>query len=95
MITVFAAFVAKPGKEAELEEELLSMAGAAMEEEGCINYDLLRDVQTNGKFALYENWAEKADLDRHMSLDRVKSFLARIGELLAAKTRIELYEMVD
>ncbi len=95
MFTVIATLEAKAGKEIELEQELFAMTQVTLDEEGCINYDLLRALQTPGKFVFYENWASQEDFDRHLSADHMKAFLAKAKGLLAKPAQIEPYEIVD
>jgi quinol monooxygenase YgiN len=95
VFTVIATLEAKSGNEIELERELFALTQTTVEEEGCISYDLLRAVETPGKFVFYENWASKEDFDRHLSADHTKTFLAKAGGLLARPAQIEPYEIVD
>ena len=95
MLTVIATLEAKSGKEVELERELFALTQTTLEEEGCINYDLLRALQTPGKFVFYENWASQEDFDRHVAADHTKAFLAKAQGLLAKPAQIEPYEIVD
>jgi quinol monooxygenase YgiN len=95
LLTVIATLEAKTGKEVELERELLALTHATLEEEGCINYDLLRALEKPGKFVFYENWATREDLERHLATDHMKAFAAKAKDLLAKPPVIEPYEMVD
>ena len=65
MLTVFAFAQARPGKEKELKEALLTLVAHTRQETGCINYDLHRHLDQPGKFAFYENWVDKAALEQH------------------------------
>jgi quinol monooxygenase YgiN len=95
VLTVIATVQAKPGKERQLEQELFLLVPFTVEEQGCINYDLLKAVEIPGKFVFYENWESKQDLDRHLASEHVRSFLTRADGLLASPVQIELYEMAD
>lgn len=95
MLTVIATLEAKTGKEAELEKELFELTQATLEEEGCINYDLLRALETPGRFVFYENWATKEDLELHLATDHMKAFAAKARDLLAKPAHIEMFEMVN
>jgi quinol monooxygenase YgiN len=95
LLTVIATLEAKSGKEIELERELFALTQTTLEEEGCINYDLLRSLEAPGKFVFYENWASQEDLDRHLAADHMKDFLSKAKGLLAKPPQIEPYEIVD
>ena|SRR5208283_1673576 len=95
MLTVFAFAQARPGKEKELEEALLTLVAHTRQETGCINYDLHRHLDQPGKFAFYENWVDKAALEQHRASPHVTAFRAKAGELLDGPLEIELFEMVS
>jgi quinol monooxygenase YgiN len=93
-LTVVAHVRAKPGKEAELEKELLALVKPTTAEEGCISYDLHRDTDDAAHFVFYENWTSKEALDRHIAAPHVQGLLARAAELLAAPPDIRTYRML-
>jgi quinol monooxygenase YgiN len=95
VLTVIATLEAKTGKEDELERELHALTQATLEEEGCINYDLLRAIETPSKFVFYENWATEEDLEIHLKTDHMKAFGAKAKDLLAKAPLIERFAMVD
>jgi quinol monooxygenase YgiN len=95
VLTVIATVRAKQGKEKALEQELVRLIPPTLEEEGCINYDLLRCLETPGKFVFYENWASAEELEQHLATDHVKAFLAAAGSLWDGPIQVERFEMVD
>src|SRR5271157_1104745 len=95
MLTVFAFAQARPGKEKELEEALLTLVAPTRQEAGCINYDLHRHLDQPGKFAFYENWVNKAALEQHLTTPHFAAFRARVDELISEPLQIELFEMVS
>jgi quinol monooxygenase YgiN len=62
-------------------------------EEGCIIYDLNRDVEDPLEIMLYENRRSKADLDEHLSGPHVNALLAKLPELLEDGVGITLFEL--
>ena len=64
-LTVIAQVKAKPGKEAEVRKELLSLVAPSRKDEGCLNYDLHQSADNPAEFLFHENWASRALLDKH------------------------------
>jgi quinol monooxygenase YgiN len=93
-ITVVAEMQAKPGHEAHVQRELLSLVAPTRNEAGCLNYDLHRSADNSARFLFHENWASKADLDRHLKALLLQAVLAKVGELLARPPRITIWEKV-
>lgn len=94
-LTVVAHVKAKPGKEAEVRRELLSLVAPSRKDSGCINYDLHEAVDKPGIFLLHENWASKALLDQHLRKPDLQAVLARLGPLVAEPPQITLLERLE
>ena len=90
-LTVVAEMSAKPGREAELRQELLKLVEPTRAEEGCIQYDLHEGSSEPGRFVFYENWRSREDLDRHLKTPHLTAFGGRAEELLAEPARILTY----
>jgi quinol monooxygenase YgiN len=93
-LTVVARVKAKPGKEAEVRKELLSLVGPSRKDPGCINYDLHQAVDNPALFLFHENWTSKAHLDQHLQKPDLQALLARVGQLVAEPPEITLWETV-
>ena len=94
MVTVVAEMVAKPGREAELTEELLRMVEATRKEDGCVQYDLHVSAEHTGNFVFYENWTTQEALDRHAASEHLKAFGAKAGDLLTQPARVAIYKRI-
>ena len=57
---------AKPGKESQVRQELLSLVAPSRKDAGCLNYDLHQALDNPALFLFHENWTSKAHLDRHL-----------------------------
>lgn len=44
---------------------------------------------------LYENWVSKKDLDEHLEMPYLKSFLGKADQILAEPVEITLWEMIS
>ncbi|HVF91955.1 MAG TPA: putative quinol monooxygenase [Blastocatellia bacterium] len=91
-LTVIARMKAKPGMEERLKQELLSLLQPTRAEEGCINYDLHQSMQDGSRFLFHENWESEECLKKHSQSEHLKSFRARVGEMLDGPTEIEIWK---
>lgn len=94
LLTVVAEMVAKPGKEAELERQMLALIEPTRKEEGCVQYDLHRSTEESGRFVFYENWTARELLDRHLQSPHLKAFGKAAGDLLREPLRVMTYTRI-
>jgi quinol monooxygenase YgiN len=94
LLTVIAQVKAKPGKEAAVRKELLSLVGPSRKDAGCINYDLHQAADNPAQFLFHENWTSKAHLDAHLAKPDLQAVLKRVGELVAEPPQISLWEQI-
>jgi quinol monooxygenase YgiN len=94
IVTVVATFEARPGKEAELKQALLSLFGPTRMEAGCINYDLHVSPENPAKFLFHENWTSKEFLDAHLKSPHIAALLPRVDELCMAFPQITIWEKI-
>jgi quinol monooxygenase YgiN len=94
MVTVVAEMVAKPGREAELTEELLRMVEVTRKEDGCVQYDLHVSTEHTGNFVFYENWTTQEALDRHAASAHLKAFGTKAEDLLTQPARVATYTRI-
>lgn len=80
--TVLALFEAKPGKERELKEMLMSLIEPTLQEEGCINYDLHQCTNNSARFMFYENWVSQEAHAKHGNTPHIQSWRAKKAELV-------------
>jgi quinol monooxygenase YgiN len=78
-LTVVAQIKAKPGKESQVRQELLSLVDPSRNDAGCLNYDLHQALDNHALFLLHENWTTEAHLEQHLQKQDVKAVLARLG----------------
>ena len=94
-VTVFARMKAKDGIEENVRKELMSLVPQTRSEEGCINYDLHQSVDEKALFMFYENWRSKEDLDKHLEMPYLKTFLEKADKILAEPVDVTLWEKVS
>jgi quinol monooxygenase YgiN len=93
-VTVVATFQARPGKETELKEALISLVEPTRKEAGCLNYDLHAALDDPAKFLFHENWSSQAHLDAHLQSAHIKVLLPRVDELCTAFPEIKIWEKI-
>ena len=93
-ITVVAQIKAKPGKENQVRQELLSLVAPSRKDAGCLNYDLHEALDNPALFLFHENWTSKAHLDAHLQKPDLQATLARVGKLVADPPQITLWKKI-
>ena len=86
-LVVVAVFVARPGRDAELERTLLDLVRPTRAEDGCIRYELNRAVDETGVLFFTEIWASAAHHHAHLGTPHVRRLLEVVPELLATSIR--------
>jgi len=93
-VTVVATFEAKPGKETELRNALITLVTPTRQEKGCLNYDLHVDPVHPGRFLFHENWTEKTALDEHLQSSHIQALLPQVDELCSRPPEIVIWERI-
>ena len=94
-VSLVAYLYAKPDKDAELVEILLSLVGPTRQEAGCIDYHLHRSNEDPLCYMLYENWTTMKDLEDHLAKPHLQPLISRTDELLQRDVKIEFYTMLN
>ena len=81
-LPVVAIFVAKPGFEQKLEQLFRGVVEPTLQEEGCISYQINRDLDNPRRFVFTEEWRSRADLDRHLATPHLKSLSEQVPECI-------------
>ncbi len=93
-LPVVAIFVAKPGLEEKLETLLRSVVEPTLLEEGCISYQMNRDIANPRRFVFTEEWQSKADLDRHLAAPHLRMLSQQVPELIESSDVFLLAKLV-
>jgi len=93
-VTVIAHVKARPGKEAEVKKELLSLVEPSRRDAGCLNYDLHQAADNPAMFMFHEIWSSKALLDQHLQKPDLQAVLGRVGQMVAEPAQITLWERI-
>jgi quinol monooxygenase YgiN len=93
-LTVVAQIKAKPDKETQVRQELLSLVAPSRKDAGCLSYDLHQALDNPALFMFHENWTSKAHLDQHLQKPDLQAALARLQQLVAEPPQITLWEKI-
>jgi quinol monooxygenase YgiN len=93
-LTVTAKVKAKPGNEAAVRKELLSLVGPSRKDPGCVNYDLHQSQSDPTSFLFHENWESREHLDRHLAKPDLQAILGRVAQMVAEPPEISLWEKI-
>jgi quinol monooxygenase YgiN len=86
---------ALPGRADALEERLLSMVAPTRLEEGALAYHVHRDRADPSLFVFYEAWRSREDLEMHLGMPYVASFLEERGDYLDGDLQITWLRMAS
>jgi quinol monooxygenase YgiN len=95
IIAVVAVLKAKPGKEEALGEALGKLVSPSREDDGCISYDLHRNLDDRSVFIFYERWESKELLDQHLAQPHLTAFGEKAGELLDGPSDVKILEILS
>ncbi len=95
MIVLLATYVAKEGREGELEARLREMTGYTRQEPGCLAYVAHRSLKEPRKFVLYEQYTDEAALDAHRTSEYFKRIVqGEYNEILESRAP-EFFTIVE
>lgn len=87
---VVAIFLAKPGSEEALETLFRDAIPSTLKEEGCISYQLNRDLNQPRRFVWTEEWQSRALIEKHRATRQNAELLSNIRDLVESS---EVYEL--
>ena len=89
MVYVIAYLTAHAGKCDDVAARAVPLIEATRNEEGCISYDLYRNVSEPDRLVFVETWKSRAAVDAHFAEPHLKAFQAAMADLLA-EVRVEV-----
>ncbi|MGW7098827.1 putative quinol monooxygenase [Streptomyces sp. NPDC054838] len=82
-LVLIADFVAKPGQEERLRDELNAMIVPSVAEEGCLGYQPLTDPNHPERMIILEEWVSSEALEYHFTLPHFQHVAKVLNEILA------------
>lgn len=92
-VTVVARVTAKSGFVETVKAELLKLVAETRQEEGCLEYRLHQDQDEPAVFVFYENWKDRACLDKHMTSKHFLAYIEAVEGMIADKAVLRLAEI--
>ncbi|GAB4069142.1 antibiotic biosynthesis monooxygenase [Ancylobacter sonchi] len=89
-VPVVAMFLVKPGSESLVEGLFRGVIAATHAEEGCIAYQLNRDLEEPRRFVWTEEWANRELLDKHLAAPHIVELFAKLPEHIETSAVIAL-----
>jgi len=74
-VACVAITVAKPGFEAKVRKALEDLIEPVRAEQGCLQYDLHIDLNSEGRFAFVERWVNLDDFNAHCVAPHINDYL--------------------
>jgi quinol monooxygenase YgiN len=93
-LNVIAHFEAKDGKSEELKEFLISLIEPTLKEEGCIKYELNRDITNQNKFTFIEEWTGLDAHKQHDNTEHIKNAIEKLPDLTKSAPSVYKVEEV-
>jgi quinol monooxygenase YgiN len=93
-IRVVALMNVRPEKLDETLKAFDSLIAATRQEEGCITYELLQNVEDPNDLTFVEEWSSAEALHAHFETEHFKAVAARADELLATPPDIRRYTVI-
>lgn len=94
MVHVIAVINVTPNKAEALREELARCLRDTQGENGCISYNISRDVEKEGRFTAVEQWSSREALEAHLQTPHFQS-LASVFQRLDAKLELMQLEPLE
>jgi quinol monooxygenase YgiN len=95
MYTIIGTVTARPETREELASLLIAQVAPTRAEAGCINYDFHVDAADPCVFVFYENWTDRAALDRHLAMPHLQPLFSQLDRLLACTVDIRPLTMLS
>jgi quinol monooxygenase YgiN len=93
MIIVTAMIHIKTGKKEAFILEAKDLISASRKEDGCINYNLLSNIEDENALVMLEQWEDIDSLKKHMKTNQFLQFEVTIEPLLAKGVDIRSYSV--
>ena len=95
MRAILAYLTAKPGKEAEFQQQMTAQAKRCLANEaGCLQFDVAQDPKNAIRFVMLEVYRDDAAITAHQDSQHFKDFRPIVGDLVADR-KVEVFNMVS
>lgn len=92
MIVVSGIIQVAPSDHAAAAELMKTLAAETAKESGSLSYAFYADLETEGKFRVFEEWESDEAMGAHFAEPHMAAFMGAIGELEMIATDIQKYD---
>ena len=89
--TIIAQLSIQGAKTEEFLKLAAMMVNKSLAENGCLSYKLLKEVDKENDFFIYEKYKNKVAVENHNSSDHFKGFINSVMPLLTKEPKIEIF----
>lgn len=93
-LRVVARLCAYPDKVEELKTLLLGLLNPTQQEAGCVQYDLLQNLDEPTDFTFVEEWESETALEAHLASAHIQAALQQVQGLVASGPKIDRYQLL-
>jgi quinol monooxygenase YgiN len=95
MYVIVGKITVKPEHKVELIRLARGLVQPSRSEPGCISYGFFEDQVEENHFLFFEEWTDRAAIDRHFNQPYVKDFVARLQALVIGSPVIRIVEVAS
>ena len=95
MIVVVGRVKTDAGKRADLVRIGQAGAAASREEDGCINYAIYGDTESDTDFVFVEEWESEEALQRHFGTPHIATFMRDIATAIVAPPDVKFHTVAS
>ena len=93
-LRMVVTMTAPDGKADELRAVLESLVEPSRAEAGCLQYELLENLDDPNQFTFVEEWRDAAAIDAHAKTDHFKEGMGKLKGLLAGRPELRRCRLV-
>lgn len=91
MIIIHAGLTVRPEKEEAFLEEVKTLVEASRAESGNIQYDLMKDTETESAYMMVEVWEDQEAVQKHNTSEHFLAFGQKAQSFMAAPSDVKIY----
>jgi len=94
MIKVIAKMMIQEDQVEGFTNNFISLVEKARKEEGCLEYNLYRDVNIKNQFNLIEEWDSPEALQSHMQSKHFQEMISELNQIMEQGTEVSVCTQV-
>ncbi len=62
-------------------------------EPGCIEYHLYKDLESEGRFFLFEKWESRSHLETHLKTPHMQDYFKAVKDVFEIPDKVDIFEI--